>query len=230
MNRLSHESNRSSCADVDSRVTNDIRQVTTAIDIADGTNISLLMGRVFIRYAACSVAGRKILVFSNCLGMDGIIIGMTALCHIDVDTRVADHQGTVATAIDGTDTGKGTHIDLRVIIGLVLWLGLILVRQCVKPSVIFVFCPGITATVIAIDRVAGQVAAAIQFTDDDGHITIARLLDVHSDGAFQFTAVLVAAEHLAELAAGDGQADIACHIGSLSTGIDLTGPAVGHTA
>ena len=203
-------------------VAGDLGLVAAAIDIAADVG-RCRYGLVGVIFVDCTVGARHLKVGSNldlrasddlgCVATaedvaddaDGIGLvvsltvavcidsgGMIAHLLLDADHGVARHHSRLAeaTAIDGADAGAGYDVNLRVL-RVVGVVGLV---------------------------VGSLVAAAVEFADDDG--LAARLLDGHFDGAVDGAALVVAAEHLAVLAALDDEVDVAMHVGRLGTAID----------
>ena len=162
---------------------------------------------------------------------------MATLYNIDVNMWVGNHLSLISTTIYTADAGKGTDVQLWVVILLCLedCFQLLFCLSIVFSPSAYVgpqlsFSPWVTTTIISINRIACQVTAAIEFTNKDWSIATSSLFDIHGDRTLQLTAILVTSEHALEHATGNGQTYIAFHIGILCTGINLINPLIRHTA
>ena len=131
---------------------------------------------------------------------------------VDVHNGIAVEDGRIAqtAAIYFADVGEGDDVQHGVVVEL-----------CAARLASLV-------VVVAIDGVWGQVASEVEFVDADG--TASRLLDVQLDVPLDDAATVVAAEQLAELAAGDGQLHVAMNVGIVGTAVYLVYLCLGHTA
>ena len=214
-----------SCADVNVCVTMYFCFITATIDVADGADgkcgittcrtacyfIGIIAGTVNTLFKICTISIRS---------------EHNSFFHVHIDMRTANHQGLVATAVDGADTCGRDDVDLRITVRG---------RQCAiigsfqsdaaldflatVSRVIFLDCfiSAVGFLLESIDRVGGIVTAAVQFVDEDG--LTAFLLDIDDNRTVDGAGNVVSAEDLVEGSVGDVHRHTAVHVGILGTAV-----------
>ena len=212
---------RRSRADIHRGIANHVGSIAAAIDVADDAQL------VGVVRSVKSLGGHD---SRHAYGVD---IGKSAWYHVDVHRRVGIHRGsrTIAAAEHLADVGARDNVQLGLGVGEGVSGVSVTVsncRMCVSSR-----CPGLQGArivVVAVHRIGRLVAAEVELVDGDRRFAVARLLNVQLDVSQDGAALVVAAEHLAEVAAGDGQLHVAADVGIVGTGIEHRHFGAGLTA